>query len=77
MGTSKKIETLNLFVDWVNNVHKDVAKIVRKFENVFGDDLQSGNVEISELINNISELYSMTDNLKHCSIALIQQHESE
>ena len=77
MGTSKKIETLNFFVDWVNNVHKDVAKIGRRFENVFDDDLESGNVEISELINNISELNSMADNLKNCSISLIQQYESD
>lgn len=77
MGTIKKINTLHQFVDWVNNTQKDISRIGRRFENVFDDELESGNVEISELINNISELFSMADNLKNCSIALIQQYESD
>ena len=77
MGTNKKIDTLIHFVNWVNNSQKDILKIGRRLENVFDDDLESGNFEISELINNISELFSMADNLKNCSIALIQQYESD
>lgn len=55
MGTNKKIDTLIHFVNWVNNSQKDILKIGRRLENVFDDDLESGNFEISELINNISE----------------------
>ena len=77
MGTYKKIDSLHQFVDWVKSIQMDVAKIGRQFDRVFDEELESGNVEILDFMNTLSELYSMTDNLKNYSTNLIQQYESD
>ncbi len=77
MGTCKKIDTLNQFVDWVKSIQKDIAKISRQFERIFDDELESGNVEVLDFMNTLNGLYSMTDNLKNNSTNLVQQYESD
>lgn len=75
MREHKKKETLNLFVDWLNDIQKEISKIGRKIENVFVDELESRNLETSDLLNNINELHSIINNLKEYSADLIQRYE--
>lgn len=76
MGAYQKKEVLHRFVDWATEVQKDVAKISRKTEYVFEDELRSGNVDMLDFMNNLNDLYLMIDSLKNNTIGLIQRYES-
>lgn len=76
MEQNRQIRILQKFVDWVNDVQKDIPRIGRDFENAFENELDAKVAEIIDLMNIIGELHSMTESAKNYSIDLIQKLDS-
>lgn len=77
MGTYKKTETLNMLASWLYETQRGISKIGQKLENVFEEELQTGDGEISGLLNGMSELYSMIESLEDSSTEIVKRYESD